>query len=169
MGVTLWTCPRLLGLVAASHSLAANPPSLFPTFVQEGSSCTWSCVITSFFFFPRRMTQSPSIDKKCFCCVMEEQSWKFLSTLCSLLSLTKKLASIHSPSVADSIIHVSSALYTREGVEISLSSSADVILVLFFCIVLTIDVFDLKSWSVTVFIVGIIFVNPYLLREPWGS
>lgn len=62
-----------------------------------------------------------------------------------------------------------SALYAREGVEISLSSSADVILVLFLCTVLTIDVFDLKNWSVTVCIVGIIFVSPYLLREPWGS
>lgn len=65
--------------------------------------------------------------------------------------------------------YVNSGLYTREGVEISLSSSADVILVLFHCIVFTIDVLDLKSWSVVVFIVGIIFVNPYYLREPQGS
>lgn len=57
-------------------------------------------------------------------------------------------------------------MYTREGVEISLSSSADVILVLFHCIVFTIDVLDLESWPVVVFIVGIIFVNSYLVKEP---
>lgn len=44
--------------------------------------------------------------------------------------------------------YVSSGLYTREGVEISLSSSADVILVLFHCVAFAIDVLDLKSWSV---------------------
>lgn len=91
--VPLRTYLRLLGLVAASHRLAVNHPSLFPTLVQEGSSYTWSCVIASIFFH-RRMTQSPSFENKRFCCVMEEQSWRFLSTLHSLLSLTTKLASI---------------------------------------------------------------------------
>lgn len=62
--------------------------------------------------------------------------------------------------------YVSSGLYTREGVEVILGSSADVILLLFHCIVFTIDVLDLKSWSVIVFIVRLIFIGSYLPREP---
>lgn len=57
-------------------------------------------------------------------------------------------------------------MYTREGVEVILGSLADVILLLFRCIVFTIDVVDLKSCSVIVFIVRLIFIGSYLPREP---
>lgn len=57
-------------------------------------------------------------------------------------------------------------MYTREGVEVILGSSSDVILLLFRCIVFTIDVVDLKSCSVIVFIVRLIFIGSYLPREP---
>ena len=57
-------------------------------------------------------------------------------------------------------------MYTREGVEVILGSSADVILLLFRCIVFTIDVVDLESCSVIVFIVRLIFIGSYLPWEP---
>lgn len=139
---------------------------LFATFIQEGSSCTWSCIITSIFFteeWPILLSLKISVSA---------MSWKSKSAdfwpVC-VLRFPLPQSWPASPICWQHYSYISSGLCTRDRAETSLSSSADVILVLFHCIVFTIDAFDLRSQSVVVFIVGIIFVNCHLLREPRGS
>lgn len=136
-------------------------PFLFPIVRQKDSSRTWSCVIAS--LSRTQMPQLTSLKINISATSRMSKAGEFcpFGILCPPL-----LQSVPRHACWQHYSYVSSGLYTREGVEVILGSSADVILLLFHCIVFTIDVLDLKSWSVIVFIVRLIFIGSYLPREP---